>query len=65
MKQVFLLAVASAALVLFGAMPEAQCSDCGLKPLKPLKPLGCKDIIPQCVCNEDGDNCRWAWICVK
>lgn len=39
-------------------------SACGLKPLKPLVPLGCQDVVAQCQCDLNGQNCAWAWICV-
>jgi hypothetical protein len=38
---------------------------CGLVPLKPLIPLGCKDLKPECVCDSQGQNCHWVWVCVK
>jgi hypothetical protein len=37
---------------------------CGLVPLKPLVPLGCKDLVPVCVCDKNG-NCSYQWQCVK
>ena len=38
---------------------------CGLEPLKPLVPLGCRDIVPECVCDVYGQNCHWVWYCVR
>jgi len=38
---------------------------CGLKPLKPIPPAGCRDLIALCVCDRDGRNCRWEWVCVR
>ena len=41
-------------------------SGCGLRPMemKPLVPLGCKDLVQACVCDNNGKNCHWAWVCV-
>lgn len=39
-------------------------AQCGFVPLKPIPPIGCKDLIPQCVCNSSGQ-CWWEWICVR
>ena len=44
------------------ALPQGGC---GLVPLKPLPPLGCKDLVPRCVCEQSGRNCRWVWDCVR
>lgn len=38
---------------------------CGLTPIKPVVPVGCRDLEPQCQCDEKGKNCGWKWICVK
>lgn len=43
--------------------PAAQ-NGCGLKPLKPLTPLGCKDLVARCVCDANGANCKYEWVCV-
>lgn len=45
-------------------IPAPQ-SGCGLVPLKPLVPIGCRDLVAQCVCDENGQNCHWVWVCVK
>ena len=37
---------------------------CGIQPIKPIPPIGCKDVTPQCVCDQNG-NCHWEWVCVK
>ena len=37
---------------------------CGLLPLKPLPPIGCKDMTAVCVCDRNGTDCHWEWICV-
>ena len=31
---------------------------CGIKPITP---IGCDQAL--CVCDEDGDNCKWEFIC--
>lgn len=36
---------------------------CTFTPLKPLVPMGCRDIVPECLCDADG-NCQWVWHCV-
>lgn len=40
-------------------------SGCGILPIKPIPPIGCKDLVPQCQCNQNGQKCRWAWLCVR
>jgi len=38
---------------------------CGNPPIiKPNPPIGCRDLVPQCVCNSRG-RCWWEWICVQ
>ncbi len=47
--------------------PALTCThsgDCGAVPAKPAPPAGCKDLTPRCVCDENGDDCHWEWICV-
>jgi hypothetical protein len=38
-------------------------AECGLPPLPPLPPPGCRDLVPICVCDSNG-NCRIVWQCV-
>lgn len=38
---------------------------CLLVPLKPIVPLGCKDLKPECRCDDKGQNCKYVWVCVK
>lgn len=40
-------------------------SGCGLMPLKPLTPLGCDDLVAECRCDSQAQNCRWEWVCVR
>jgi len=58
---------AIAALLLAAAMlstTAGHAAGCGLTPLKPLVPLGCRDLVARCVCDKDGQNCAWTWVCV-
>jgi hypothetical protein len=36
---------------------------CVIKPIKPIPTLGCKDVTPQCVSDNNGQS-HWSWICV-
>lgn len=57
----------SALLFLSAFTPESVCASgsCGIVPIKPIPPIGCRDLRPQCVCDGQGQNCYWTWICVK
>lgn len=48
--------------VLFGT--ESANGQCAIHPIKPIPPLGCKDVRPECVSNENGES-HWTWICVR
>jgi hypothetical protein len=39
---------------------------CGVEPpeVKPVPPPGCKDMRHACACDNQGNNCHWAWVCV-
>lgn len=37
---------------------------CGFVPFKPFVPFGCKDLVAQCVCDNEGE-CSFQWICVR
>lgn len=37
---------------------------CGIPPLSPIPPLGCKELIPLCIC-DSSNNCSWEFECVK
>lgn len=50
------------ALVLSAGAAQAQYG-CGFVPFKPFPPLGCRDLIPRCICTSTGD-CHWEWECV-
>ena len=75
MKALLLTAVITALIFLAGykvgqavefldlLTPSTQ-SGCGVVPVKPVVPVGCKDLKPQCVCDQHGKNCAWQWVCV-
>ena len=46
-----------------GASPAAW-GDCVIKPNPPPLPAGCVDVTPDCICDEQGQNCRWIFHCV-
>jgi hypothetical protein len=37
---------------------------CGVAPKPPTAPLGCKAMLPTCVCDVKGD-CHWEFICAR
>lgn len=57
------LALAAAAFV--GPEPVCASGQCGIQPIKPIVPIGCRDVVPVCVCDANGRNCRWEWQCVR
>ena len=59
----FVVSVVAGSL-LVAPSPACAQSGCGLQPLKPLPPLGCKDLVAECRCDSNGQNCRWEWVCV-
>jgi hypothetical protein len=62
--RLLLLLIAMALLAsLNGRAVYAQ--SCGVVPIKPVPPVGCKDLRPECVCDSNGQNCHWDWVCVK
>lgn len=38
---------------------------CGIPPIPPIPPVGCSDMQPVCICDENGDNCEWQFVCVQ
>lgn len=38
---------------------------CGIKPIKPIPPIGCKDLVAECICDANAENCRWEWRCAR
>jgi len=59
-----LLWITALALAAFFSTNNLNCATCGILPIKPVPPVGCKDLKPQCVCDNKG-NCDWQWLCVK
>jgi hypothetical protein len=57
MKSLFLAGILGLATV-------AGSAQCGIKPIKPIPPVGCKDLRAECVCDVNGQNCKWEWVCV-
>lgn len=38
-------------------------AQCAIQPIKPIPPIGCKDVTPQCVSDNNGHS-YWTWVCV-
>lgn len=51
-------------LGLLGASSVALAADCSLPPLPPIPAIGCREMIPECVCDSVG-HCHWIFRCVK
>ena len=51
--------------ILIVLLSASATNGCPIKPLKPIIPLYCKDLKPECVCDAQGKNCKWQWICVQ
>ena len=46
------------------APTEACAGSCGIKPIRPIPPIGCRsEMVAQCVCDSNGQNCNWQWVC--
>jgi hypothetical protein len=40
-------------------------ADCVIKPsLPPALPPGCVELVPDCLCDDHGQNCHWVYHCV-
>ena len=63
MKRLFLIIVVLAVCLIPVTVFNARAYSCEIQPIKPIQPIGCKDLIPMCVCDKNG-NCYWQWICV-
>lgn len=37
---------------------------CGFPPFPPFPPFGCKEMRPTCVCDSNGNNCQWQFVCI-
>jgi hypothetical protein len=49
---------------LLAPMSIALAAGCGVAPKPPAAPLGCKSMLPTCVCDMKGD-CHWEFICAR
>ena len=56
--------IAVALIAWFFAVP-AKAQQCGIMPIKPITPIGCRDLMPMCVCDQSGMSCHWQWVCVR
>jgi hypothetical protein len=57
---VFLLLVIAAAVGSRRAL-----ADCVIKPsVPPALPPGCVELVPDCICDDQGQNCRWIYHCI-
>lgn len=65
MHFVLLAALLAVATLLTGAPPCTAGGNCGPHPPRPPAPVGCRDIVPVCVCDQWGQNCHWQWQCVQ
>jgi hypothetical protein len=65
MKTLKMFLLLLAVLMLSLNSQTAFAGSCGIVPIKPIPPIGCKDLAPQCVCDSNGQNCYWTWVCVK
>lgn len=65
MKRAILLAIT--ALLFMAGQTSVSAASCAIEPpsVKPVPPVGCKDMIHECICNSQGQNCQWVWVCVK
>lgn len=61
-KALYALAALIVGLVLLAA--KLVFASCGSSPARPSTPAGCYKIKAQCVCDDDGRNCYWQWVCL-
>jgi hypothetical protein len=47
----------------WGGAPVGGGFECGIPPIPPIPPAGCRDLVPICVCDQNG-NCRIVFQCV-
>jgi|HubBroStandDraft_6_1064221.scaffolds.fasta_scaffold32211_5 hypothetical protein len=60
MSRKLMIALAIVSGVTIASPVYAQSLQCGLKPLPP---VGCKSEKARCICDADGDNCQWEFVC--
>jgi hypothetical protein len=56
-------------LIVLGLATGASASvpalaDCVIQPSPPPPPPGCGSMIPDCICDEQGQSCHWIFHCV-
>ena len=56
------LLIASLLAGLLTPLGNAVAAECAAAPKTPTAPLGCKAMLPTCVCDASG-NCHWDYIC--
>jgi hypothetical protein len=49
--------------VAVGASRSAR-GDCVIKPNPPPLPAGCVDVVPDCICDAQGQDCHWIFHCI-
>ena len=55
------------ALVLVASLGSAGVAlafGCGIPPIPPIPAIGCRTMVPVCVCNSSGTRCWWQFECV-
>lgn len=43
----------------------ANAQVCGIPPIPPIPPIGCREMVPVCVCTSDGSRCWWTFQCIQ
>ncbi len=59
------LAIALVSVALTAWAGVAVAGMCGIMPIMAITPIGCQDLVAVCLCDENGNNCRWQWQCVR
>jgi hypothetical protein len=49
---------------LLAPMQSASAAGCGLAPPAPKLPIGCRAMVPTCICDTQG-NCHWEFLCTR
>jgi hypothetical protein len=58
------LLILSAIALLLAPMQTAMAAGCGAAPPAPKLPVGCRGMVPTCVCDAQG-NCHWEFLCTR
>lgn len=64
-SNVLKLAAVVGFLVIVVSAAHAVAGDCGIPPIPPIPPIGCHRMQPVCICDQNGNNCRWEFQCVR